>query len=337
MIHRLNANSIFKCLMWIVLVLIGVTTIKTLNDRYSSMLQFHRCDNMDKNLTKPVLDHEHPRNASIIFIGGHQSTGTGLTRILLDVHPMVRCGPEPIITWEVMNFRKSVGPYRNKLVASGVDSHVIDEATAAFIVSVIENMGPPAKRLCHKQPGIYYHLHDLGDLFPQAKFIHMIRDGRAAVLSTVARKIDSQFSGDNPVSAIKLWHNITKQMIDDCNYIGKKRCLTVRYECLVLYPELQLRRILKFLDLPWDPVLLKHENVVHNISKLNFQEASTSQFIKPIHIESLNSWTKNSSIFPQIFLRKFHEYTNLLNETGYLTDHIPPNYKELCRTAHIHE
>ncbi|CAH8499730.1 unnamed protein product [Heterobilharzia americana] len=59
-----------------------------------------------------------------------------------------------------------------------------------------------------------------------------------------SRKIDSQFSGDNPVSAIKLWHNITKQMIDDCNYIGKKRCLTVRYECLVLYPELQLRRIL---------------------------------------------------------------------------------------------
>ncbi|CAH8494480.1 unnamed protein product [Heterobilharzia americana] len=118
-------------------------------------------------------------------------------RIILDVHSMVRCGPEPIITWEVMNFRKSAESYQKRLMEAGVDSHVLDEATAAFIVSVIENMGPPAVRLCHKQPGIYYHLRDLGDLFYKAKFIHMIRDGRAAVFSTVAAKQLGVLVNDN--------------------------------------------------------------------------------------------------------------------------------------------
>nr|CAH8838755.1 unnamed protein product [Trichobilharzia regenti] len=331
MIMRIIASVPVKRLMWCLLVLVCIAAIKTFKQYYSNILSFQKWESWTINSHRPVLNHEQPRNASIIFIGGHQSTGTGLMRILLDVHPLVRCGPEPIITWEIMNFRKSMKAYMNKLEAAGVTSRVIDEATAGFIVSVIENMGPPAERLCHKQPGIYYYLRELGDLFHEAKFIHMIRDGRASVLSTITRKVDPQFTADKPVEAIKLWENYTRQMIDDCKYIGAKRCLAVRYECLVLEPEVQLRRILRFLNLRWDPALLKHEKVMNKTSKVSFMEASTVQLIKPIHIKSLDLWTKNNSVIPQAILRNFHNYTSLLDEMGYSSKQIPPNYKQLCK------
>ncbi|KAK4469296.1 hypothetical protein MN116_006862 [Schistosoma mekongi] len=250
---------------------------------------------------------------------------------------MVRCGPEPMVTWEVMKFRLSTKKYEERLLSSGISHEVVDEATAAFILSVIENMGPPAERLCHKQPGIFYHLRDLGDLFHEAKFIHMIRDGRAAVLSTIERKVDGQYSANNTVKAVKLWEEITRQMISDCKHIGKLRCLTVRYECLVLAPEIQLRRILKFLGLPWDDILLRHETVVHKVSKLNYLEQSTTQFLNPIYVKSLDLWAKNNSNVSKCLFKAFSRNTNLLVELDYPINEIPPDYKKLCEKSPYYE
>jgi protein-tyrosine sulfotransferase len=39
-------------------------------------------------------------------------------------------------------------------------------------------------------------------------------------------------------------------------------CLAVHYEQLVLHPEAQMRRILKFLDIPWDENVLHHEQTI---------------------------------------------------------------------------
>ncbi|KAH8859917.1 Protein-tyrosine sulfotransferase A [Schistosoma japonicum] len=313
-----------KWLSAICLILICTITIRLL-------IQFR------PTVKSGAFNNGQPRNAPIIFVGGHQSTGTGLMRILLDVHPMVRCGPEPIITSEVMRFRLAAKKYEDKLLHSGISHEAVDEATAAFIVSIIENMGPPAERLCHKQPGIYYHLRDLGDLFHEAKFIHMIRDGRAAVLSTIERNIDYQFAANNPVKAVNLWEEITRQMISDCKYIGKSRCLTVRYECLILAPEIQLRRILKFLDLPWDDILLRHETVVRKVSKLNYLEQSTKQFINPIYVKSLDLWAKNNSKISQCLLKVFSRNTNLLMEMGYPINEMPPDYRKMCEKSRFNE
>ncbi|CAH8502336.1 unnamed protein product [Heterobilharzia americana] len=133
-------------------------------------------------------DKNDPRHLPLIFIGGHQSSGTGLLRILMDIHPAVRCGPEPVVTREILLYRSTKIPSMDWLSRSGISQDVLDNAVAGFIVSILQNMGPPAERLCHKDPGSSVFLKDLSVLFPKAKFIHMVRDGRAAVASTVARR-----------------------------------------------------------------------------------------------------------------------------------------------------
>ncbi|CAH8840295.1 unnamed protein product [Trichobilharzia szidati] len=278
---------------------------------------------------------DNPRHLPLIFIGGHQSSGTGLLRILMDIHPLVRCGPEPIVTREIITYRLSKNRQNDRLLQSGISQDVLDNAVAGFIVSILQNMGPPAERLCHKDPGSYFYLKYLGDLFQNAKFIHIVRDGRAAVASTIARKINPQFRSDNITQALKYWEAFTSHVISDCEYIGRNRCLTIRYECLVLNPKEEISKLLKFLDLPWDDRLLQHEKYIHNVSMLNKYEASSVQVVKPIHLESLTAWCRNGSVIPKEYISTMHKESRLLKKLGYATNEIPPNYENLCKVDSV--
>ncbi|CAH8499214.1 unnamed protein product [Schistosoma intercalatum] len=154
------------------------------------------------------------RNLPLIFIGGHQSSGTGLLRVLLDVHPMIRCGPEPVVTRQILKLRPKNRNGQDRLSQSGVTQSVLDNAIAGFIVSILKNMGPPADRY-------------LSELFPKAKFIHAVRDGRGAIMSTIIRRINPTYTSDNIPEALNQWTAYTSQMIEDCQHIGIHRCMTI--------------------------------------------------------------------------------------------------------------
>ncbi|CAH8482766.1 unnamed protein product [Schistosoma turkestanicum] len=254
-------------------------------------------------------------------------TGTGLLRILLDIHPMVRCGPEPIVTREILSIRKKTASRKAMLSQSGISQNILDDAIAGFIASILKNMGPPAERLCHKDPSSYIFLRDLSELFPKAKFIHAIRDGRGAIMSTIVRKIHPAYKSNEIPQALKHWENFTSKVVNDCKYIGRNRCMTVRYECLVLNPKREIQKILDFLDLPWDDRLLNHEKFVNNTSMLNKYEASSVQVVKPIHRESLDAWAKENSIIPKHLITTLHKNSSLLTKLKYT---YPPNYEKLC-------
>lgn len=57
------------------------------------------------------------------------------------------------------------------------------------VVQIIRNHGKLAKRLCDKDPLIMLSMKYLHEMFPRAKFILMLRDGRAAVHSIINRRI----------------------------------------------------------------------------------------------------------------------------------------------------
>ena len=47
-----------------------------------------------------------------------------------------------------------------------------------------------------------------------------------------------------------------------CGLVGRARCLTVRYEDLVTNTENILRQVAAWLGLAWDPVMLRHHEVL---------------------------------------------------------------------------
>lgn len=65
----------------------------------------------------------------------------------------------------------------------------MDSAVAAFCLEVIARHGEPAPRLCNKDPLTLKMGSYMLDLFPNAKFLFMVRDGRATVHSIISRKV----------------------------------------------------------------------------------------------------------------------------------------------------
>lgn len=58
------------------------------------------------------------------------------------------------------------------------------------------------------------------------------------------------------------WSSAVETMFSQCQAAGKARCLPVRYEQLVLNTEDEMRKLLHFLELQWDPSVLHHEELI---------------------------------------------------------------------------
>ena len=197
-----------------------------------------------------------------IFVGGVPSSGTTLTRAMLDAHPDVRCGEETRLVPRILQMRerwRRSKIERKRLEAAGLNDTVVDKIVRNFVSSVIELHGPKAPHLCNKDPLALSQIPSLHDMFPNAKFVLMIRDGRAVANSIVSRNITiSGVDHKSYVSAATFWNRAIEKMWRDCQSVGEVYCLPLYYEKLVQSPRDEADRLLRFLGIPWS------ENVMHH-------------------------------------------------------------------------
>ena len=130
----------------------------------------------------------------LIFIGGHPRSGTTLLRAMLDSHPDVRCGEETRIIPRLVSMREAW--FKNekeseRLLQGGIDNKVIDAALTSFMLETIANHGEPAPVLCNKDPLTLKWGSYISRLFPNSKWLFMVRDGRASIHSVITRKVTS--------------------------------------------------------------------------------------------------------------------------------------------------
>ncbi|XP_053211457.1 protein-tyrosine sulfotransferase 1-like [Panonychus citri] len=269
------------------------------------------------------------RSIPLIFIGGMPRSGTTLLRVILDAHPDIRCGEETRVIPRLLGIRGQwmKSPYESRrLIEAGITSEVLDSAISAFILEIVGKHGPPAKRLCNKDPFTLRSAVYLKKLFPNSKFIFMIRDGRAVVHSIITRKVTiSGFDLNDFRQCMKKWNDAMQSMDSQCNSLGPVNCLPVHYEKMVLEPELWLKKILSFLDVPWNESVLNHEKLINqpggiSLSKL---ERSTDQVIKPINVEALSKWVGH---LPEDVVRDMSSIAPMLSVLGYDPKGNPPNY-----------
>jgi hypothetical protein len=98
----------------------------------------------------------------------------------------------------------------------------------------------------------------LADMFPQARFLHILRDGRRVVNSMVhfQQPGDTRKGRGTPWAtdfrvACKTWRSYVTAA-EDFAQRQEGRCLTCRNEDLVANPEEGFRRILAFLQVPYE-------------------------------------------------------------------------------------
>jgi hypothetical protein len=137
------------------------------------------------------------------------------------------------------------------------------------------------KRLVgEKTPGYVRRIRTLHELWPHARIVHLIRDGRDVALSLrswhrVERTLGRfpTWSEDGLVTAALFWEWNVRQGKDAAALFGE-RYYEMRYEALVADPGGECRKLCDFLGIAYDTAMLRfHEGRTRDDSSLDAKKA----------------------------------------------------------------
>lgn len=217
------------------------------------------------------------------FIVGVPRSGTTLLRLMLDAHPDLAIPPETVFIHLAAEACKHASDPRQAFLetvtshrrwkplhieddllsqrVAAIEPFDLGEALRALYGLYAERFGKP--RWGDKTPHYLRRMTLIQKLLPEARFIHIIRDGRDVALSVK----DLWFGANSVEEAARQWRlGIEKARRQS----GKlPHYLEIRYEDLVLDTETTLRRICDFVDLPWSPSMLDyHKTAGERLSEM---------------------------------------------------------------------
>lgn len=131
----------------------------------------------------------------------------------------------------------------------------------------------------------------LARLLPDARFIHLIRDGRACMASW--RPLD--WGPNDPHEAAMYWTLSIAYGLAAEQALGCDRIVRVRYEDLLRDPEGQLRRICEVVDLPYDDAML-HQRDYEIVPYTAEQHAAVTSAPDPARIDAWRQRTATRDV-----------------------------------------
>lgn len=170
-----------------------------------------------------------------------------------------------------------------------------------------------------KTPGYVNHIEMLAALFPEARFVHIIRDGRDVALGYLDR---DEWGPATVAEAALYWRSRVSRGRGGGHQLGADRYAEVRYEDLVDDPGDITRRVCDFLGLDYYPEMLRfHERGADFIAAANTPEAFTG-LAQPI-TKGMRDWRIE---MPASDVAMFEAIAgDLLAELGYETSSAAPS------------
>ncbi|MFN8112068.1 MAG: sulfotransferase [Solirubrobacterales bacterium] len=231
------------------------------------------------------------------FVVGVNRSGTTLLRLMLDAHPDLAIPPETHFIPEVIR-RANHENTRRRLIrsitkhprwgdfglseddfrarAKQVKPLTASGAIRCFYELYAEQQGKP--RWGDKTPRYMRAMPRISRALPEARFVHLIRDGRDVALSQRERVLDGE---DVSMAAMaERWKRRIAAAREGGAEIRPGLYLEVRYEDLVADPEATLRSVCEFIGLEFDPVMLDyHRRAGDRLAEMDRDLDNTDQGI----------------------------------------------------------
>jgi tetratricopeptide (TPR) repeat protein len=219
-----------------------------------------------------------------VFIFGMPRSGTTLTEQIIASHPQGAGAGE----------LRAIGKMHQKICTDGkisakeLENNLRKEALVEYAndyLKILHSASENAERIADKQPYNYLFLGLMYKLFPNARFIHTVRNPLDTCLSCYFQSFthaqetyDLEWLGKS--------YRLYREVIDHWKkLLPEGTILDVHYEEVVQDFEKQSRRIIDFCDLPWDASCLEFYKTSRPIVT-----ASLWQVRQPIYSTSRKRW-----------------------------------------------
>jgi len=225
----------------------------------------------------PVFDYaeqqriiDEMRAKDLFFVGGVPKSGTTWVQILLNAHPEVSCVGEghlltslgPLLASAMKKYNTVIG-HKNRSVLQGFGGFpsLVEQnfgflfASATLLLLAASGKAQHVRVVGEKTPDNIGGIGFLSDIFPAAKFIHVLRDPRDSTISAWFHneRLDAgKFHETFPTLTAFAQHAAQSW----CDEVGRwerfakaapARCAMVRYEDLAEQPQAEMTRMFEFL------------------------------------------------------------------------------------------
>jgi hypothetical protein len=295
-----------------------------------------------------------------VFIVGCARSGTTLLQRIVESHPQIAITPEMHWITDYFRERKWLAP-EGRVTPAQVASMIEHKrfrqfefnarefedllgpdrsvSYAGFLQGIFalyaRNKGKPT--VGNKTPAFVRRIPTLHGIWPEAKFVHLIRDGRDVCLSVLnwnhAYRTAGRYAtwSDDPVSTTALWWKRKVQLgREGGRPLAPELYFEIRYEALVNRPEEECAKLCDFLGVAYDERMLRfHEGRIRTEPGLDAKQAWLP--ITP----GLRNWRTQ---LPSENVERFEAVAgDLLDELEYPRACGSPSSESVRQATRIHE
>jgi hypothetical protein len=240
-----------------------------------------------------------------VFIVGCPRSGTTLLKRIVNAHSQIavsaetewipdfietRTGvtPDGFVTPELIPklfehdrfYRFKIGPEELEEVISSGEPISYAQLVSGIFDAYGEDNGKAL--VGDKTPDYVRRIRTLHALWPKAKFIHLIRDGRDVCLSLInwkrkAAKMAKHFPTwieDRVTTAAEIWEWHVRLGREGGRKLDPELYLEICYEALVAQPDHECAKLCAFLGVPYEPAMLRfHEGRTRSDESLDAKNA----------------------------------------------------------------
>lgn len=244
-----------------------------------------------------------------IFVGGCARSGTTLLGAMLGAHSECLCVPESQFMIELLrSYNWNKDQVNMPYILSTIKNHwrfrvlwglVIEPASVSYeelipsypgLVEWLVKMygkkvgkSNPRFWIDHTPLNIRYAA-TLSELFPEAKMIHLVRDGRGVASSV----IPLDWGPNTVTKAAHWWVEHVAYGLAVESSLEENQIMRVRYEDMISNPEATLRELCSYLEIDYQPEIIK----ARGFKVPSYQSAEHALIGKEPDRNRLNAWEK---------------------------------------------
>lgn len=223
-----------------------------------------------------------------LFIVGMPRSGTSLVEQILASHPQVHGAGE--LSWLVKTEHDLPGFMRSShgypVCVRAIDAQqiaLLAEKYLGYLDALAEHR--PWTYVTDKLPGNYERIGLISLLFPEARIIHCQRDPLDNAISQFSLLFQGAIEYSHDLFNLGAHYAEYQRLMAHWRTLMPERILDIRYEALVADHATETRRLLDFLQLPWNPDCLRFFE-----SRRTVRTASDLQVRQPIYTTSIGRW-----------------------------------------------